>query len=97
MITGASMLSVSKKNTWSPPAVRSIMDDLVGCRYFSKTDNVGGFNFINYRSFRSIKRKPLSEFVRRGGMKPTILMSVRWVCKVVRDPINHSWRVLSKD
>jgi len=35
--------AVSKKNTWSPPAVRSIMDDLVGCKYFSKTDNVGGF------------------------------------------------------
>ena len=35
--------AVTKRATWSPPTIRDIMDDLVGCRYFSKTDCVGGF------------------------------------------------------
>ena len=35
--------AITKRATWSPPNIRDIMDDLVGCRYFSKTDCVGGF------------------------------------------------------
>jgi hypothetical protein len=35
--------AITKKATWSPPNIRDIMNDLVGCRYFSKTDCVGGF------------------------------------------------------
>ena len=35
--------AITKKATWSPPNIRDIMNDLVGCRYFSKSDCVGGF------------------------------------------------------
>ena len=34
---------ITKKTFYSPPAIRDIMDDLVGAVYFSKTDCVGGF------------------------------------------------------
>lgn len=33
----------SQKLQWSPPDVREILDSLKGCKYFSKTDAVGGF------------------------------------------------------
>ena len=35
--------AITQKSTWAPPSIRDIMDDLVGARYFSKTDCVGGF------------------------------------------------------
>ena len=34
---------ITKKSFYSPPAIRDIMDDLVGAKYFSKSDCVGGF------------------------------------------------------
>ena len=33
----------TKKSTWTPPAIRDIMDDLVQCSIFSITDCTGGF------------------------------------------------------
>ena len=33
----------TKKSTWTPPAIRDILDDLVQCKYFSITDCTGGF------------------------------------------------------
>ena len=35
--------AVTKKLTYTPPAIRKVLDDLVHNRVFSKSDNVGGF------------------------------------------------------
>ena len=35
--------AVSKKPNWSPPTIKDMLDDLVGCTWFSKTDATSGF------------------------------------------------------
>ena len=35
--------AVTKKSTYTPPAIRKVLDDLVHNKVFSKSDNVGGF------------------------------------------------------
>ena len=35
--------AVSKKASWTPPTIKDMLDDLVGCTWFSKTDATSGF------------------------------------------------------